>query len=429
MRRRPSAQAGIEGADPRAAQAREGGARRALLRRPRIAGTRRRNRRLRRAIRSKWRASAAITRRRRWSSPGVRFMGETAKILSPEKRVLMPDLDATCSLDLGCPADEFSRFLRRASGPHCRGLREHQRGREGAGADWMVTSSIGLEIVADLHARAKRSCGRRIAISAATSRTRPAPTCCCWQGSCLVHDEFKGIELDLLRAEHPDAKILVHPESPASGGGAGGCRRLDDPAHRRRACASTRSASSSRRISGFCTRCGSPRPARPSSKRPTAGNSCDLQELRALPVDGDERPRESRGGAGARPQRNLRRSGDGRACASADRPHARPSRRATRSACRRAAIRRRTARSFPTWGGVMASNDFVLSRFGRKFARNAQLAKHSMQRSLAMSRMRWRKMSAPATRPGASFPPTPAARRASRCARRRCSAACRGLRR
>ena len=63
---------------------------------------------------------------------GVRFMGETSKILSPEKRVLMPDLDATCSLDLGCPIDEFSRLLRRPPGPHRGGLRQHQRGREGA---------------------------------------------------------------------------------------------------------------------------------------------------------------------------------------------------------------------------------------------------------------------------------------------------------
>ena len=64
---------------------------------------------------------------------GVRFMGETAKILSPEKRVLMPDLDATCSLDLGCPADEFSAFCDAHPGSHGRRVREYQRGREGAG--------------------------------------------------------------------------------------------------------------------------------------------------------------------------------------------------------------------------------------------------------------------------------------------------------
>jgi quinolinate synthase len=64
---------------------------------------------------------------------GVRFMGETAKILSPEKTVLMPDLDATCSLDLGCPIDEFSAFCDAAPRPHRGGLRQHQRGGEGAG--------------------------------------------------------------------------------------------------------------------------------------------------------------------------------------------------------------------------------------------------------------------------------------------------------
>ena len=58
---------------------------------------------------------------------GVRFMGETAKILNPEKRILMPDLNATCSLDEGCPADEFSRFCDQHPGAHCSGLCQHQR--------------------------------------------------------------------------------------------------------------------------------------------------------------------------------------------------------------------------------------------------------------------------------------------------------------
>ena len=75
---------------------------------------------------------------------GVRFMGETAKILSPEKRVLMPDLDANCSLDLGCPIDEFSAFCDCSSGSHGGGLRQHQRGREGA-----------LGLVGDVQLRAR----------------------------------------------------------------------------------------------------------------------------------------------------------------------------------------------------------------------------------------------------------------------------------
>ena len=78
---------------------------------------------------------------------GVRFMGETAKILSPEKRVLMPDLDATCSLDLGCPDRRVLGLLRPASRPHRGGLRQHQRRGEGARSDWLVTSSCALDIV------------------------------------------------------------------------------------------------------------------------------------------------------------------------------------------------------------------------------------------------------------------------------------------
>src|SRR5260370_40089486 len=86
---------------------------------------------------------------------GVRFMGETAKILNPEKRVLMPDLDATCSLDLGCPADEFSAFCDQHP-ERTVVVYANTSAAVKARADWMVTSSIGLEIVADLHARGEK---------------------------------------------------------------------------------------------------------------------------------------------------------------------------------------------------------------------------------------------------------------------------------
>lgn len=86
---------------------------------------------------------------------GVRFMGETAKILSPNKRILMPDLDATCSLDLGCPVDEFSAFCD-AHPDRTVVVYANTSAAVKARADWMVTSSIGLEIVADLHARGEK---------------------------------------------------------------------------------------------------------------------------------------------------------------------------------------------------------------------------------------------------------------------------------
>src|SRR6266851_4536312 len=146
---------------------------------------------------------------------GVRFMGETAKILSPEKRVLMPDLDATCSLDLGCPADEFSAFCD-AHPDRTVVVYANTSAAVKARADWMVTSSIGLEIVADLHARGEKILWAPDRHLGGYIQKKTGADMLSWQGSCLVHDEFKGIELDLLRTEYPDAKILVHPESPAA---------------------------------------------------------------------------------------------------------------------------------------------------------------------------------------------------------------------
>ncbi len=146
---------------------------------------------------------------------GVRFMGETSKILSPQKRILMPDLRAECSLDLGCPIDAFSAFCD-AHPDRTVVVYANTSAAVKARADWMVTSSIGLDIVADLHARGEkilwapdRHLGRYI-------QQKTGADMIMWEGACLVHDEFKGIELNLLRDDYPDAKILVHPESPAS---------------------------------------------------------------------------------------------------------------------------------------------------------------------------------------------------------------------
>ncbi|AOJ03452.1 MULTISPECIES: quinolinate synthase NadA [Burkholderia] len=146
---------------------------------------------------------------------GVRFMGETAKILSPNKRVLMPDLDATCSLDLGCPIDEFSQFCD-AHPDRTVVVYANTSAAVKARADWMVTSSIGLEIVAELHARGEKLIWAPDRHLGGYIQKKTGADMLMWQGSCLVHDEFKGVELDLLRTEYPDAKILVHPESPES---------------------------------------------------------------------------------------------------------------------------------------------------------------------------------------------------------------------
>ncbi len=146
---------------------------------------------------------------------GVRFMGETAKILSPQKTILMPDLDATCSLDLGCPIDEFNAFCD-AHPDRTVVVYANTSAAVKARADWMVTSSIGLEIVAHLHAQGKKILWAPDKHLGAYIQKQTGADMLLWQGSCLVHDEFKGIELDLLKREHPHAQILVHPESPAS---------------------------------------------------------------------------------------------------------------------------------------------------------------------------------------------------------------------
>src|SRR5258706_4445122 len=83
---------------------------------------------------------------------GVRFMGETAKILNPEKRVLMPDLDATCSLALGCPAEEFSEFCDRHS-ERTVVVYANTSAAVKARADWVGTSAIALEVGRHLHER------------------------------------------------------------------------------------------------------------------------------------------------------------------------------------------------------------------------------------------------------------------------------------
>jgi len=144
---------------------------------------------------------------------GVRFMGETAKILSPEKRVFMPDLDATCSLDLGCDAADFAKF-RALHSDRTVVVYANTSAAVKAQADWMVTSSCALAIVHQLKVEGKkilwapdRHLGRYI-------QEQTGADMLLWNGACIVHDEFKAVELEMLMAAHPNAMVLVHPESP-----------------------------------------------------------------------------------------------------------------------------------------------------------------------------------------------------------------------
>lgn len=146
---------------------------------------------------------------------GVRFMGETAKMLSPEKTVLMPDLQATCSLDVGCPADEFAQFC--AQYPdHKVVVYANTSVEVKALADWVVTSGNALQIVRHLKAQGDKiiwapdqHLGNWIEQETGIEMIR-------WMGHCIVHDEFKAFELEQLKQRYPDAKVLVHPESAAA---------------------------------------------------------------------------------------------------------------------------------------------------------------------------------------------------------------------
>ncbi|HET7833086.1 MAG TPA: quinolinate synthase NadA [Gallionella sp.] len=144
---------------------------------------------------------------------GVRFMGETAKILNPEKRVLMPDPDATCSLDLGCPVDEFSAFCD-AHPDRTVVVYANTSAAVKARADWMVTSSIALPLVKHLHEQGQKILWAPDRHLGHYVQQQTGADMLLWQGSCIVHDEFKASELAALKAQHPGAKVLVHPESP-----------------------------------------------------------------------------------------------------------------------------------------------------------------------------------------------------------------------
>ncbi|PWD88295.1 quinolinate synthase NadA [Ignatzschineria cameli] len=146
---------------------------------------------------------------------GVRFMGETAKILSPEKRVLMADLEATCSLDLGCPEEEFSQFCDQYP-DRTVVVYANTSAKVKARADWVVTSAIGLDIVRELHRAGEKIIWGPDKHLGHYIQQETGADMILWQGSCIVHDEFKADSLALFRQSHPDAMVLAHPESPAS---------------------------------------------------------------------------------------------------------------------------------------------------------------------------------------------------------------------
>ncbi len=146
---------------------------------------------------------------------GVRFMGETAGILNPEKTILMPTLEAECSLDLGCPVNAFSAFCDQHPEREVV-VYANTSAAVKARADWVVTSSCAVDIVDHLDTQGKKIIwgpdkylGRYVAKQTGADMLL-------WNGSCIVHEEFKAKDIISLKKVYPDAAVLVHPESPES---------------------------------------------------------------------------------------------------------------------------------------------------------------------------------------------------------------------
>ncbi len=144
---------------------------------------------------------------------GVRFMAETAKILSPDKIVVLPDMDAGCSLEDSCPPDQFAAF--RAQHPDHIALTYINCSTEvKALSDIIVTSSSAEKILAQIPADQKIIFGPDRNLGGYLQR-KTGREMLLWPGVCIVHEAFSETELLKLKAEHPGAPIAAHPECPA----------------------------------------------------------------------------------------------------------------------------------------------------------------------------------------------------------------------
>jgi quinolinate synthase len=144
---------------------------------------------------------------------GVRFMAETAKILSPEKIVVLPDMDAGCSLEDSCPPDQFKAF--REQHPDHIALTYINCSTEvKALSDIIVTSSSAEKILDQLPKDQKIIFGPDRHLGGYLAR-KTGRDMLLWPGVCIVHEAFSETELVKLKAQHPDAPIAAHPECPA----------------------------------------------------------------------------------------------------------------------------------------------------------------------------------------------------------------------
>ncbi len=146
---------------------------------------------------------------------GVKFMGESAKILSPDKTVLMPTLEATCSLDIASPIDEFSAFCDEHA-ERTVVVYANTSAAVKARSDWVVTSSIALDVVEHLMNQGKKILWAPDKHLGSYIQKTTGADMLLWDAACIVHEEFKARGLEAMRTIYPDAAILAHPESPAA---------------------------------------------------------------------------------------------------------------------------------------------------------------------------------------------------------------------
>ena len=145
---------------------------------------------------------------------GVRFMAETAKILSPEKIVILPDMDAGCSLEDSCPPAQFKAF-REAHPDHIALSYINCSAEVKALSDIIVTSSSAETILSKLPKDQKIIFGPDKHLGGYLKR-KLGRDLLLWPGVCIVHESFSETELLKLKAKHPDAPIAAHPECPPS---------------------------------------------------------------------------------------------------------------------------------------------------------------------------------------------------------------------
>lgn len=146
---------------------------------------------------------------------GVKFMGETAKILNPDKRIFILDSEATCSLDESCNYNEFSKFCEKYPDREIV-VYANTSAQVKAIADWVVTSSIATSVVEHLTSLGKKIVWAPDKYLGQYIVDKTGADMILWDGACIVHEEYKAIELKEMIDVYKDCEVLVHPESPRS---------------------------------------------------------------------------------------------------------------------------------------------------------------------------------------------------------------------